>query len=145
MACGIYYFMVKNIIEGSGSLLERLQNGVDDAMDFYHEDIINYMELACYTRLFQLDEFAKSKEDTIKSSGYVVDSLEAAVWSLITTDTVEECLLKVVNLGDDSDTIGAIAGGLAVLFYGYDSVPKEWRMQIIKETEIVALCEMMEQ
>ncbi len=144
MACGIYFFMVKNIIDGCGSLLERLQNGVDEAVDFYHEDIINYMELACYTRLFQLDEFAKSKEDTIKSSGYVVDSLEAAIWSLITTDTVEECLLKVVNLGGDSDTIGAIAGGLAVLFYGYDCVPKEWRKQIIKETEIIALCESME-
>lgn len=145
MACGIYYFMIKNIIEGCGSLLERLQNGIDDAVDFYHEDIGNYVELAHYTRLFQLDEFAKCSEDTIKSSGYVVDSLETAVWSLITTDTLEECLLKAVNLGGDSDTIGAIAGGVAVLFYGYDSVPQEWRKQIIKEEEIIALCESMEE
>lgn len=145
MACGIYYFMVKSIIEGSGSLLERLQNGVDEAVDFYHEDISNFMELAYYTRLYQLDEFAQKAEDTIKSSGYVVDSLEAAIWSLITTDTVEECLLKAVNLGGDSDTIGAIAGGLATLFYGYECVPTEWRKQIIKEAEIIALCEMMEE
>jgi len=144
MACGIYFFMVKHIIEGSGSLLERLQDGVDDAVDFYHGDIANYMELACYTRLFQLDEFAQETEDTIKSTGYVVDSLEAAVWSLITTDTVEKCLLTAVNLGGDSDTIGAIAGGLAVLFYGYDSVPKEWRKQIIKEEEIITLCKLVE-
>ena len=145
IACGIYYFMIKNIIEGCGSLLERLQNGIDDAVNFYHKDIVNYVELAHYTRLFQLNEFAKSHEDTIKSSGYVVDSLEAAVWGLITTDTVEECLLKVVNLGGDSDTIGAIAGGLACLFYGYDAVPEEWRKQIIKEKEIIALCEIMEE
>ncbi len=145
MACGIYYFMMKNIIEGDGSLLERLQNGVDDAMRFYHEDVVNYVEFVHYTRLFSLDEFARSDEDSIKSSGYVVDSLEAAVWSLITTDTLETCLLKAVNLGDDTDTIGAIAGGLAVLFYGYDSVPEEWRKQIIKEKEIIALCEMMEE
>ena len=145
MACGIYYFMMKSIIEGDGSLPERLQNGIDDAMDFYHEDLVNYVELAHYTRLFQLDEFAKCGEDTIKSTGYVVDSLEAAVWGLITTDTVEDCLLKVVNLGGDTDTIGAIAGGLAVLFYGYDSVPEEWRKQIIKEEEIITLCEMMEE
>ena len=79
MACGIYYFMMKHIIEGCGSLLERLQNGVDEAMKFYQENITNYAELAHYTRLFRLDEFAKNKEDTIKSSGYVVDSLEAAV------------------------------------------------------------------
>ena len=144
MACGIYFFMVKHISEGSGSLLERLQDGVDDAVDFYHGDIANYMELACYTRLFQLSEFAKSKEDTIKSTGYVVDSLEAAVWSLITTDTVEECLLTAVNLGGDSDTIGAIAGGLASLYYGYESVPEEWRKQIIKEEEIITLCKLVE-
>jgi len=145
MACGIYYFMTKHIIEGSGSLTERLQSGVDDAMDFYHEDLMNYVEMAHYTRLFSLDEFAESPEDTIKSTGYVVDSLEAAVWGLITTDTMEACLLKVVNLGGDTDTIGAIAGGLAGLFYGYDSVPEEWRKQIIKEKEIISLCEMMEE
>ena len=144
MACGIYYFMIKNIIEGCGNLRERLQGGVDDAMRFYQEDVFNYVELVHYTRLLDLDEFAECKEDSIKSSGYVVDSLEAAVWGLITTNTLEECLLKVVNLGGDSDTIGAIAGGLAGLFYGYDSVPKEWRTQIIKEEKIIALCEVME-
>lgn len=145
MACGIYYFMMKHIIESDGSLSERLQNGIDEAMEFYRGDILNYAEMTHYTRLSELDEFAKSHEDTIKSSGYVVDSLEAAVWGMITTDTVEDCLLKVVNLGGDTDTIGAIAGGLAVLFYGYDSVPEEWRKQIIKEEEIIALCERMEE
>lgn len=145
MACGIYYFMIKNIIEEKGSLIERLQNGIDEAMDFYHGDIANYVELAHYERLIQMDEFAKTAEDKIKSSGYVVDSLEAAVWGLITTGSLEECLLKVVNLGDDSDTVGAIAGGLAGLFYGYDSAPKAWRQQIIKEAELIALCESMEE
>ncbi len=145
IACGIYYFMVKHIIEGCGSLPERLQNGVDDAVKFYRGDVANHAELEHYTRLFQLDEFAKNEEDTIKSTGYVVDSLEAAVWSLITTDTLEEGLLRAVNLGKDSDTIGAIAGGLATLFYGYDSVPEEWRKQIIKEEEIIALCELAEE
>ena len=144
MACGIYYFMISNIIENSGTLPERLQNGVDDAVRFYHEDIVNYVELAYYTRLFHLDEFAKCSEDTIKSSGYVVDSLEAAIWSLITTKSLEEALLKAVNLGDDTDTVGAIAGGLAALFYGYESVPEMWRKQIIKAEEIMALCEIME-
>lgn len=143
MACGIYYFMVSSILDGNGTLMDRLQKGMDDAVEFYKKDILNYVELTYYNRLFDLGEFAKCKEDEIKSSGYVVDSLEAAIWSLITTNSVEEALLRAVNLGDDTDTVGAIAGGLACLYYGYDSAPKEWREQIIKEQEIIALCEMM--
>jgi ADP-ribosylglycohydrolase len=75
----------------------------------------------------------------------VVDSLEAAVWSLITTETFEECLLRAVNLGDDTDTIGAIAGGLAALFYGYNNIPVSWRKNVIKKEELIALCEWVEE
>ena len=145
MACGIYYFMVSNILSGEGPLPERLQNGADDAVRFYYKDVANYGELAHYTRLFHLEEFAKCSEDVIKSSGYVVDSLEAAVWSLITTKTLKEALLKAVNLGSDTDTVAAIAGGLAGLYYGYDTVPGEWKKQIIRGDEIIALCESMEE
>ena len=52
-------------------------------------------------------------------SGYVIDSFEAAIWCLITTDSYEECMLKAVNLDEDTDTVAAIAGGLAGLYYGY--------------------------
>jgi len=145
IACGIYYFMIANIIEGCQSLLERLQRGIDDAVEFYRGDVANCVELEYYARIFRLEDFAKNTEKSIKSTGYVVDSLEAAVWSLITTNTLQEGMLRAVNLGGDTDTIGAIAGGLAVLFYGYDSVPESWRKQIIKEEEIIALCEMMEE
>jgi ADP-ribosyl-[dinitrogen reductase] hydrolase len=61
----------------------------------------------------------KTKErDEIKSTGYVVDSLEAALWAFYNTDTFESGLIKAVNLGGDSDTIGAIYGQLAGAFYG---------------------------
>ena len=145
IACGIYFFMVKHIIEGSGSLAERLQDGIKEAVMVYREDKANHEDLRRYKRLFRLGEFAKEHETAISSSGYVVDSLEAAVWSLITTDSLEAALLRAVNLGDDADTVGAIAGGLAGLFYGYDSVPEEWRKQIIKGEEIIAACEKMEE
>ena len=142
MACGIYYFMICNILEGSGSLPELLQKGVDDAVKFYHGDVTNYVELAHYGRLFHLDEFAEVPEEDIKSSGYVVDSLEAAVWSLITTDAFDKALLKAVNLGDDTDTVGAIAGGLAGLYYGYENMPKEWLDSVIRKEWIEKLCDL---
>ena len=65
-------------------------------------------------------------ESEIKSGGYVVESLEAALWCFDTTQSYRECVLKAVNLGDDADTTAAIAGGLAGLYYGKESIPAHW-------------------
>jgi len=70
----------------------------------------------------------------------VVDALEAAVWSLVNTNSFEDALLKAVNLGDDTDTVGAIAGGLAGLFYGYDAIPEEWLAEIQRREWIEGIC-----
>lgn len=144
MACGFYYFMVKAILDEEGELISKLQKGVDEAIRFYHRDVTNLVQMSHYGRLFHLDEFFTVPENEIKSTGYVVDSLEAAVWSLITTESFKDGLLKAVNLGGDTDTIGAIAGGLAALHYGYGSIPEEWKTKIIKREEIIALCEQVE-
>ena len=93
-----------------------------------------------YNRLFSPD-FDKTPIDEIRSTGYVVDTLEAAVWCLMTTDNYKDCVLKAVNLGDDTDTIAAIAGGLAGALYGYENIPKEWRDTLIKREYIEELCE----
>ena len=134
MACGIYYFMVKAILEAKNveTLRGCLQEGMNQATAYYHRDLSNYVEFAHYARMTSLSEFAALLEDEIRSSGYVVDSLEATVWSLITTDSLEEGLLKAVNLGGDTDTIGAIAGGLAGLYYGYEAIPVKWREAIVR-------------
>ncbi|MCR5727458.1 MAG: ADP-ribosylglycohydrolase family protein [Lachnospiraceae bacterium] len=71
---------------------------------------------------------------------YVVDSLEAALWALLKTNTFKECLLRAVNLAYDADTIGAIAGGLAGLYYGYDNIPKDWLDKIKKREFIEEMC-----
>lgn len=94
-----------------------------------------------------MTEFAKLPENEIKSSGYVVDTLEAAVWCLLNSKSYSECVLKAVNLGDDTDTVGAVAGGLAGLaglWYGYDNIPKEWLDVIVKKEWIETLCEQLE-
>ena len=77
----------------------------------------------------------------IRGSGYVVATLEAVVWSLITTDSFREALLKAVNLGEDTDTVGAIAGGLAALYYGYEAIPPEWIAELKRKEWIEELCE----
>ena len=140
MACGIYFFLVHAILEYSGTLQEKMQIGITHAKRFYACDSSNLKEWARFKRLENLAEFSLLPEEEIRSSGYVVDSLEAAIWSLITTDSLEEGLLRAVNLGDDTDTVGAIAGGLAGLHYGYRNIPAQWRKTIIKKEEIIGLC-----
>ncbi len=140
MACGLYYFCVYSILKGEGSLNDRLQSGLNYGFGFYENDITNRTELSYYGRIRDLEEFASIPEEKIKSTGYVVDSLEAAIWSLINTSSFAECELKAVNLGDDSDTIGAIAGGLAGLYYGYDNIPEEWLEVIQRREWIEEMC-----
>ena len=132
IACGLYYFCVKALLDGNGSPGERMQHGLDEGFAFYEKDRANGVELSCYGRLRDLRELAEVPETEIKSTGYVVDSMEAAIWSLLRTDSFKDCLLMAVNLGDDSDTIGAIAGGLAAIYYGYNSIPEEWLAVIQK-------------
>ena len=142
IACGLYYFCVKEILAGEGGLTDRLQKGLDHGLSFYERDIANRVQLSYYGRLRDLKVFSEIPESGIRSSGYVVDSIEAAIWSLIRTGSFKECLLTAVNLGDDADTVGAIAGGLAGLYYGCDGIPEEWRAVIQRRDWIEEMCKM---
>lgn len=147
MCCGLYYFMVKSVIDGreelhtkKTNLQQLLQEGIDKGLKYYGRDIRNLTEMAYLGRLFHLDAFKNVSEDKIKSTGYVIDSIEAAIWCLINTDSYKECMLKAVNLGKDTDTVAAIAGGLAGLYYGYESIPSEWLKEIQRKAWIEELC-----
>ena len=141
IACGLYFFMVKHILIGQGSLQERMQEGLTQGFAFYEDYLADKENLHYYDRLRDLSAFSAVPADQIKSTGYVVDALEAAVWSLITTGSFEQALLKAVNLGDDTDTVGAIAGGLAGLFYSYDAIPEEWLSAIKRREWIEEMCD----
>ena len=78
-------------------------------------------------------------ERHIKSSGYVVHTLEAALWCLLHHDTYAATVLAAVNLGDDADTTGAVAGGLAGLAYGEAAIPAEWLAVLARRAAIEEL------
>ncbi|TVQ28467.1 MAG: hypothetical protein EA383_00470 [Spirochaetaceae bacterium] len=69
-------------------------------------------------------------EREIPSSGYVIDTIEAAVWCLCTTTSYRDCVLAAVNLGEDTDTTACVAGGLSGLLWGPESIPDEWAATI---------------
>ena len=139
IACGLYYFMAKAILTAQGSLPDRVRQGMNQGFAFYERFLADRGELASYDRLRDLSAFAALPPDDIRSTGYVVDALEAAVWALVTTDTFEDALLKAVNLGDDTDTVAAIAGGLAGLAYGWEAIPADWLSAIQKREWIESL------
>lgn len=69
-------------------------------------------------------------------AGYAVECLEAAAWCVIYSDSLEQTLVRAVNLAGESDTIGAVAGGLAGAFYGVDSIPARWLEKLYRRHEI---------
>ncbi len=78
-------------------------------------------------------------ENQISSSGYVVHTLEAALWCLLRHDTYAATVLAAVNLGDDTDTTGAVAGGLAGLAYGEAAIPKQWLAGLARRGDVEVL------
>lgn len=74
----------------------------------------------------------------IRGSGYVIHTLEAALWAFHTTDNFRDGAIAVVNLGEDADTTGAVYGQIAGAHYGADGIPAEWRAKL-------AMCELIEQ
>ena len=99
-------------------------------------------ELELFDRLLQSD-ISQEPINTIESSGYVIHTLEASIWCLLTTETYQDAILKAVNLGKDTDTTAAVTGGLAGLLYGVEGIPTSWLNQLAKRDEIEDLAERM--
>lgn len=79
----------------------------------------------------------------IRGSGYVVESLEAALWCFWTTETFEQAVLNATNLGDDADTTAAICGQLAGAFYGVQGILSHWLEKLTMKDEISTLADQL--
>lgn len=83
-------------------------------------------------------EFVGVPESEIRSGGFVLDTERAALWRLANTSSYAECVLAAVNLGDDTDTTAAVAGGLAGIVYGMEGIPSEWLDALLGKATIDA-------
>ncbi|HKK95860.1 MAG TPA: ADP-ribosylglycohydrolase family protein [Anaerovoracaceae bacterium] len=135
IACLIYILIGINLINGND-----LKNSINDSLKKVCELYIGNKELSKYSRLMEQNFFSLSIND-VKSTGYVVDTLEAVIWCLVNTDSYKSAILKAVNLGDDTDTVGAITGGLAGIYYGYDAIPEDWVNSLVKKEYLIMKCE----
>lgn len=136
IACSIYVEMGINILKGYS---------LRDSYELMKEVILKHYinkptkELDKFSRILKQD-IRVLKEEDIKSTGYVLDTLEAVFWCLLTSKSYKEAVLKGINLGEDTDTIGALIGGLAGLYYGVDSIPEDWITALARKDDIVELC-----
>jgi len=127
LGCKIYADYVTLLLDGVDKVkaLDLLKE--IDYNKYYSNDSIKV-----YQRI--LKEDLKSLDiDQIRSSGYVVDSLEASLWCTVKNDTYEDAVVAAINLGEDTDTIGAITGSLNGIIYGKNNIPERWLNKLRKK------------
>ena len=78
--------------------------------------------------------------DEIKSTGFVIDTLEATLWVLLNTNSYNQSIIGAINLGNDTDTVGACVGGIAGIYYGLKNINQAWQSELIKYDYIIDLC-----
>ena len=139
IACFYYLEFARQILDGKDKF-EIYKNLQTEITDYLTGISIDPKEIAIFDRLLKND-IDKLSEEKINSSGYVLETLEASIWCLLTTGTYSEAVLKAVNLGNDTDTTAAVAGGLAGLLYGIDAIPEKWIKQLARYEDINDLAE----
>lgn len=137
IACGIYCLVIAGLLAGQ-TRMDAYESAIEKASGYYAPEPAFSSELRQFER-FMSGKIPRLLEDDVASCGYVVDTLEASLWCLTTTNTFQEAVLRAVNLGGDTDTTGTVTGGLAGLVYGLDHIPTEWRSVLAQAAEIESL------
>ncbi|NDV67034.1 ADP-ribosylglycohydrolase family protein [Bacteroides sp. 224] len=151
LGCFIYIEFALQLLKGKDKF-EAFLRTKDIINDFLNNNpICSDNEINKYHRIlvnpignYGIKPIYEYPEDEIALSGYIVHSLEAALWCIFKEDTLEKTILRAVNLGNDTDTTAAIAGGLAGLLYGFDAIPQKWINQLVRKDDIFDLCNRLE-
>ena len=101
------------------------------------------LNLSPKIRAIAAGEYRDKTEDQIKGSGYAVESLEAALWCFLQTDTFRDAILKAVNLGNDADTTAAVCGQIAGAYYGKSGIPAEWMDKLCMRDKITEFADQL--
>jgi len=137
IACFYFVEYLRKILEGHRPLSAYHALQIE-MPDFLNSMQIDAVEINHFNRLLK-GEIYELKEEEIYSSGYVVHTLEASIWCLLTTENFVDAVLKAVNLGDDTDTTGAVTGAIAGLWYGLDDIPSTWLNKLARKADIEKL------
>ncbi|MDR4955140.1 ADP-ribosylglycohydrolase family protein [Chryseobacterium sp. ES2] len=152
LACFIYLEFALEILKGKEKweAYRTMQKTVREFLDY--NLICSQNEMDKFHRILELKigEYDLAplhtlQEEEISSSGYVLHSLEASLWCFLNSESYSEAVLKAVNLGEDTDTTGAITGGIAGIYYGFENIPEDWISELVRKDDIEKLCEKLHQ
>lgn len=135
IACVLYIEMARSMLENDDLTMEE---HIFSACDKIKEHYKDSPELVHFEKIFNNDL------ERVSGKGYVISTFEVVVYSLLQSETYADAVLEAVNIGLDTDTTAAICGGLAGIYYGYDSIPVSWLNEIDRLDEVLALCERFE-
>lgn len=137
-ACFVYVIFAIELIKGKNKE-ESYYHTQKTALEFGEIQCFNPKEIQLFDRVLK-NKISKYNKDTISSGGYVLHSLEASLWCFLNSESYAEAVLKAVNLGEDTDTTGAITGGIAGIYYGFENIPEEWISVLARKEDIENLC-----
>lgn len=139
LAC-FYYLEFAQMVLGGYSLEEAYKAANGRLLHLAENLGLVPEEFSPFDRLI-LGNIHQRMAPEIESGGYVIHTLEASIWCILTTTNYQDAVLTAVNLGEDTDTTGAVTGGLAGLVYGEKDIPREWLDQIARLDDIRKVCD----
>jgi len=138
MACFYYLEFARLIIAGERKKIICSKLAVD-LTEFFNQQAETRTELQHFDRLLKGSFMNNYPLESIKSTGYVIDSLEAAIYCLMKYNRYEMAIIQAIQLGNDTDTIAAITGGIAAIYFGYHTIPEIWLSGIKRKEAILDL------
>jgi len=143
MACMIYLNFGKHLASSIPPKQAYAQTQ-DEIKQLWKQLNFSKSEQAHFNRVIQTD-IANYPKSSIKSGGYVIESLEASFWCLLNTTNYVDAVLTAINFGHDTDTTAAITGGLAGIIYGKKGINPEWIKKLSRASEIEMIGELLNQ
>ena len=131
ISCVLYVEIAKSMLERDLEIEEHIRMSCEKIRKHYggEEDLREFQDI------FEMDFHVAT------GRSYVIKTLEAVLYCLLETENYRDAVLKAVNLGRDTDTVAAITGGLAGIYYGYDDIPEEWIGDIPQMDYVLNLCD----
>jgi ADP-ribosyl-[dinitrogen reductase] hydrolase len=158
----MFFFPDVDAVESNAGTSSRTTHGAAECVDACRllgriicrallglsKDEVAYGDRETFSGALKIVEIARGSyagkgEDAVRGSGYVVESLEAAMWCFMNTDSFEAAVLRATNLGDDADTTAAVCGQVAGAFYGFSGIPTRWLESLSLRSEIMELADRM--